>query len=492
MPTLHHQERLNEYLYLGVQIGPNVKGVGYGTAAGDRTNKGQGVWTVRVKFPKQGVVYRSTGIKYSPDDSAGKRLASQKAFEIFSAYSDKASRGEDYTKINYISKVADNYFRYLDQSSVLNEAALARKETPPKRILGGKSHWTNEKKLLAIGYWKNYLSAFVKQLPKKHSKDSEAVIERIDPRELDRLDDWLVLNNPRLAIETRLKIITELRHFLHWCYEERLIDSVHSIRRPERGGNTGARQRMRKEITPDMYLEMVDYSRERYAGDDIPKSERGYAYIFHLWFLIMANCGIRVPTGGFDHTLVKWEHLHKNSYNGKEQWTLRRKEKLHDYDAIILEPAYQYWTELEHFYKSIGISTDKGYVFCHPHNEYLKNKITLKLEKGAPIKSFKARWQRMCKDLGYNESGTPDNRVAQSERVSPTSLRAWFITQRLYSRDDIKIELLARVCGTSIAQIEARYLRLDMSRSYEYLSAGAYDADGKEPVYKDGYYIGRK
>ena len=65
MPTLHHQERLNEYLYLGVQIGPHVKGVGYETAAGDRTNKGQGVWTVRVKFPKQGVVYRSTGIKYS-------------------------------------------------------------------------------------------------------------------------------------------------------------------------------------------------------------------------------------------------------------------------------------------------------------------------------------------------------------------------------------------------------------------------------------------
>ena len=94
--------------------------------------------------------------------------------------------------------------------------------------------------------------------------------------------------------------------------------------------------------------------------------------------------------------------------------------------------------------------------------------------------------------LGYNETGTQDNRVSQSERVSPTSLRAWFITQRLYSSDDVKIEFLARACGTSIGQIEARYLRLDMSRSYEYLSAGTYDAKGKTAQYENGYYIGRK
>ena len=120
----------------------------------------------------------------------------------------------------------------------------------------------------------------------------------------------------------------------------------------------------------------------------------------------------------------------------------------------------------------------------------------LNKEKGAPIKSFKARFNTMCGTgeggLGYNLSGTQDNRVSQSERVSPTSLRAWFITQRLYSSDDVKIEFLARACGTSIGQIEARYLRLDMSRSFDYLSAGAYDAQGKNAVYENGYYIGRK
>ena len=94
--------------------------------------------------------------------------------------------------------------------------------------------------------------------------------------------------------------------------------------------------------------------------------------------------------------------------------------------------------------------------------------------------------------LGYNRSGTPLDRVPQSERVSPGSIRAWFITQRLYSSDDIKIELLARVVGSSIGQIEARYLRLDMNKSYEYLSAGAYDAKGKTAQYKNGYYVGRK
>ena len=496
MPTLHHQDKLNDYLYLGVQIGKGVTGKGYKTGAGASTNKGQGVWTARIKFPKQAVVYRSTGIKYSPEDEQGKRLAAQKAFTIFSTYSDKFSRGEDYTRVNYISNVSERYKAYVDKCSTENEVTLLTPNaTPAHRILGGKTYWTDIKARSSLSLWKNYLDGFVKQLPKQHKQDPSPVIERIDPRELDKLDDWIVKRNPLLAIETRLKIITELRHFLHWCYHERYIDSVHQVRRPERGGVQGARARMRKEITPEMYREMVDYTRARYMEKDIDIGEKEYAYIFHLWFLIMSNCGIRVPTGGVDHTLVRWEHLKKTTFKGKEQWTLKRTEKLHTYEAIILEPSFVYWTALEKLYIKLGIDTTKGYVFCHPFDEYKNNKVDLNLKKGAPIKSFKARWETMCgqNGLGYNPASIQGQRTTQNQRVSPSSCRAWFITQRLYSSDDIKIELLARVCGTSIGQIEARYLRLDMARSYEYLSAGAYDARGKLPVYDDdGYYVGRK
>ena len=492
MPKLVNTEKLNDYLYLGVQIGAGVKGTGYSTLTGKKTNIGRGVWTARIKFPKQAVVFRSTGVKYSPDNEANKAEATKKAFDIFTQFSEKASRGQDYAHINYISNLAETYLKYMDESARLNEEALAKGETPSRMILGGKSFWTEAKRKQQSAYWTNYLKDFIEQLPKQHKRDAGAVIENLDPRDLDKLDEFIISINPRLAIETRLKIITEFRHFLHWCYDRRLIDSIHNIKRPQRGGTKGARQRMRKEITPDMYLEMVKYTRERYTGENIPKSEKDYAYIFHLWFLIMANCGIRVPTSGTEHTMVRWEHLKKRTFKGKPQWTLERpSEKGHTYEAIILEPAYEYWTALETFYKNLGMDTKKGYVFAHPHNEYKKDE-TLRLEKGTPIRSFKSRWEKMCSDLGYNESGTMDNKVSQSERVSPTSLRAWFITQRLYSSDDIKIELLARVTGTSIGQIEARYLRLDMARSYEYLSAGAYDSKGKEAVYEDGYYVGRK
>lgn len=527
MPSLINAEKLNNFMTLGVQVGKGNKGTGYQRLDGSTTNQGKGVWTVRIKFPKQKQIMRTTGVKYSGGvDENGKKQATNIAFDIFSDFSEKASRGIDVTNINYIHKCAERYKRYMDEATVANEAAKSRGEQPFKKIIGGKSYWSNSIRNQAIGYWNNYLDGFILTLPKRNKTDPSPVLEQVDPRDLDTLDDYVISQSPKLAIETRLKVITEMRHFLYWAYEERIVDRVHPIRRPQRGGKTGARERMRKEITPDMYLEMVKYSRARYTGSDIPQSEKDYAYIFHLWFLIMANCGIRCPTGGVDHTLVRWEHLKKTNYKGQVQWTLERKEKGIPYEAIILPPAYEYWTALEKFYQSLGMTTKKGYVFTHPHNEYKtlrenvplsdkdgnilrdeNNKIQYKvvkhqdtnnfnIQQGAPIKSFKARFNTMCGmgegGLGYNASGTKDNKVAQSERVSPTSLRAWFITQRLYSSDDIKIEFLARACGTSIGQIEARYLRLDMSKTYEYLSAGAYDAKGKEAKYDGVYYQGRK
>lgn len=526
MPSLINSEKLNNYMVLGVQVGKLNKGTGYAKLDGTTTNKGLGVWTVRIKFPKQSAIVRTTGVKYSGgEDINGKREASRIAFDIFSTFSERAARGLDVARVNYIHICVENYKKYIDESVDLNEAVQGN-GTKPRKILGGKSFWTRKIASQAKGIWSNYLDEFLLTLPKRSKTDPSPILEQVDPRDLDTLDNFVVTKKPQLSIESRLKVITEMRHFLHWAYKERIIDRVHAIARPERGGNTGARERMRKEITPDMYREMVLYSRKRYMGNDIPQTEKDYAYIFHLWFLIMANCGIRVPSGGVDTTLVRWEHLKKTNYQGQEQWTLKRKEKNIPYEAIILPPAYEYWTALEKFYKSLGMQTKKGYVFAHPHTEYKtlrtnvpqyddrgnllrdeNNKIIYKIkktldpdnlnkEKGAPIKSFKARFNTMCGTgeggLGYNLSGTQDNRVSQSERVSPTSLRAWFITQRLYSSDDVKIEFLARACGTSIGQIEARYLRLDMSRSFDYLSAGAYDAQGKNAVYENGYYIGRK
>ena len=116
----------------------------------------------------------------------------------------------------------------------------------------------------------------------------------------------------------------------------------------------------------------------------------------------------------------------------------------------------------------------------------------VKIRKGDPIRSFKKRWETMAKLLFDQKSGTPTDRVAQSERISFASLRAWYITQRLYSDSNIRIEQLARVTGTSMGQIEARYFRLDMSQSYDHLTANAYDVTDKKPEYdKEGYYIGR-
>ncbi len=85
------------------------------------------------------------------------------------------------------------------------------------------------------------------------------------------------------------------------------------------------------------------------------------------------------------------------------------------------------------------------------------------------------------------------NSIGYFHLLSPLSLRSWFITQRLYYGKDLRIEELAEVTGTSVDQITERYFRLDMSRSYDHLSAGGYDRGDKEiTLNKDGFYNGFK
>ena len=252
---------------------------------------------------------------------------------------------------------------------------------------------------------------------------------------------------------------------------------------------------MRKEITAETYKRMIDYTREMYRNPERSEFHRDQSYLFHLWILIMSNTGIRTPGGETEHTMVKWEHVRLPEDENDTATLFRPDEKGHTYEAIIMPRGVRYIRLLQNFYKQRKIPYTKGYMFKHPHNTYYlasnKDKAgQIKIRKGDPIKSFRTQWNNMAKALKLHEFGTKANPVPQSERISPSSLRAWFITQRLYSDKNVKIELLARVTGTSIGQIEARYLRLDMDKNYEHLTAGGYDDGGGDMLFEDGYYVG--
>ena len=82
----------------------------------------------------------------------------------------------------------------------------------------------------------------------------------------------------------------------------------------------------------------------------------------------------------------------------------------------------------------------------------------------------------------------------QSERVSLSSLRSYFITQRIYANVDIAT--LARVAGGSSEQLETRYFRLNVQQRHAEISKGGFDRGDKKPVYEtiDGkkYYVGHQ
>lgn len=498
MPALKHKQKLNQYLTLGVQIGQYVDGRGYKDKDGIATVKGRGVWTCEIKFPGHKKITRTTKVKYEPESQYSEREATRIALEIFGGFSDRYGRGLSVSSPNYVIRLLDNYLQDVEEDTAYNDSLPSHQEDAKKKMYGGWGVWNRRTADYADYNVRLYIRPFCKERLPSLNREPSARIENVRPRDWDGFDDYLSRNSPHLSIESRLKTISELRKFLHWCYDKEYIDFVPSIKRPQRMGKKGARDRMRKEITPEVYLKIINYTRDQYLDDTRSEYHRDYAFLFHMWILLMANSGIRVPSGKTEHTLVRWEHMTLPKKAGEPAILLRPKEKTAPpYEAMIMPRAVRYMEQLKEFYKKKRMPVSQGYVFVHPHNMYHGKKHPtspneIKTHKGTRIGSFRTQWVNMCKKLKLHEFGTKDNPVPQSEKISPSSLRAFFITQRLYSKDNMRIDLLAEHTGTSIAQIQARYGRMDMEKSYEFLAAGAYDDGGEEIITVDGYYAGTR
>ena len=477
MPTLLHKEKLTANLYIGVQVGK-------GTVDIDNN----GVWTARIKFPGQAAKFKTTRVKYGGGNSELKKQAIRIAYELLSPETETVARGGNIHSRNYATYLLD-----LFRDDITAKADDNDRFGETHEVLGGRGLWNRRRLVKALNQI-NYLYGFFKSLEPISASNGQSTarqIETITNKDFDKLDRWLQENQKQLNVESRLHVITELRHFLHWCYDKDYIKSVPSIKRPSRGGVRGARARMRREIEPDDYRRMIKHTRDKYLEEsDIFEGYREYQYLFHLWILILANTGIRPPTSGQESTLIKWGHV---DLSDKQTPILHRPdEKLHTYDAVIMPAAVIHFNSLRDFYENQrGMPcNDDDFVFRHTYDKVVRNTGKYLQAKGDPIYSFRKQWVNMVEALGLAEKG-----ARQSERVSPSSLRAWFITSRLYADDKVDILQLARATGTSVSEIETRYARLDTKRSYEWLTAGGYNTEGEaiyETINGTKYYAGRK
>ena len=515
MPALKYKEKLHDNLWIGVQVGKGVKGTGRTTKGGDTVSVGKGVWTAEIRFTGEPRVHKTTKIKYEPESEYSRQQAIKKAYEIFQPFAERAANNIPINAKYTVLHLAEKYLRDIEQQVKENENRIREGYEPTQKIDGGRTYWNEYSEKRTLSAWNNHIWKWVKSL-KPSRNEAGKLIQEFTQRDADAFDDWLKKNSPTLSPESRLKYGTEVNHFISWAYEERYINTKFKVARTSRGGVPEARKRMRKEITEDMYTDMMRWIKNRIQDKERPLHYRQYNYLFYSWFILCANTGIRPPSGTRDHTIMYWGDLKIDGDFEKSPLLHRPNEKGHDYEAIIMPRAAKQIRRLKKFYEELGVSTsDEKPVFQHIQDQkftYSKKydyerdngkTATITREsskygqyrwrKGDPIKSFKGTWDKMCEEIGANPPrGTSTNRTPQSQRVSPSSLRAWFITQRLYSSGKIEIEKLSRVTGTSINQIEIRYARLDAARSYDVLSAGGYDDGDAEEVYVDGMYIGTK
>lgn len=511
--ALKNLEKLHDNLYLGVNVGSNVTGKGRKTKDGTHVHKGTGVWTVEIRLQGQRV-QRTTKVRYEENSTYNRQKAIQKAYEIFQPYAERVANNLPVTNTFTIQMLADTY---LDNVSAMADENDDRKKdgfTPRHRIYGGKSYWGKYSKRRTQDAWRKYVGPWIRSLPNTKGSHGK-LIQEWNKRLVDEFDDYIVINAPQLSIETRLKLGTEVNHFTSWLYDKRYINDVFKVARVSRGGVTEARKRMRKEITEKDYIRMINWMKQRYSNEELPLRYRQYNYIFYSWFILCANTGIRPPSGARDHTMIYWRDVKIDDEFAKTPLLARPDEKGHSYEAIIMPRAAKQLRRLRDWYKELGVECEPDSpVFAHPSDQYYTQDKTYEYEqpdgsvktvhrksqkagtyrwrKGEAIRTFKNSWDTMCQELGINPEPIKGYRHPQSERVSPASLRAWFITQRLYATGRLDIEKLARVTGTSVSQIDIRYARLDAALSYDYLTAGGYDDGNADEVYVDGMYLGTK
>ena len=465
MPKLLHMERLTPNLTIGVQ-----KALAEG---------GDGVWTSRIRFTGWSTYkYKTTKVPYDPTDKDNKTEAQQIAFSHLREAEDDHEKGLiSGGKSDRISKVAEAYLEQAYEQGEANDARTRSGKNPVYPVEGGRGYWS-------VDRYKKLQPIFLKHLYPFFRSLGNPKIHTIANRQLDTLDKFMLDQNADLSPSQRLKVITELRHVYRYAKAQGFVDDVPSIKRPK----AETKERKRPKVTEEMYLEMVRTTRSWYLAKDANPEYRDYHYLFHLWILILANTGIRPPTGNTEHTRIRWRDLDIDKReDGKIIATLKRpNEKAHSYEAIVMPRSIRYWEALKDFQIKHGIyDAENGYVFAHPRDSINKYGET-RWKAGDPIKSFRGAWRRLLRDMGL----TPEKGAPQSERIVPYSLRHFFITQRLLSDDSVRIEELAYATGTSVQMIMDIYYELDIKKRYDSLTHGGYSEDDGEPLIIDGYYAG--
>jgi len=420
----------------------------------------------------------------------------RKRFELiaetyFEEFKNRAEKGLPIRRNKFLS-ILDKYERYLLEIKEHNSQYESRREllkNGKRDIVGGNVYLPS---LVAqeLNTIKNYIYPFVRSSKAWQDKETETL----------RRKDWLeyreYLANEKINENTRAKRLTSMRKIFNFAQARELISEDYSI------PNIPPFKQSTKELAEDEILTTVHYeqiikqAREDYLTADNPH-KKASNYLFYLWIIYNANVGHRAWNGSEEHNIPKWRDI-KPSWNDRkvggtivkgskhtkdEIWIERFNEKRHTYKALCLNKVKDVLIRLDTLYKAKETKTP--YLFAHIHNNR-------GAKKGDAVKTYRMTFERLQIRLGMFKKVKGKKKAL----FNPTSLRHFFITQRMYAMD-MKLTAgdyltFAKSCGTSTRMIEKIYTHIMQEQSSSKLKAEQFikPKNRLDVIDNHGFYVG--
>ena len=444
MPKLINKRKIANNLYVGI-----------------RELKTTDKYTLQAKIPKDKTV-RYVALQ---EVDKGKRLSKREEARIYveaeqryAEMLDKHDKGLPLTKVR-LNDLATNYLRFLDRAieknKKLSQTELSRNgERTWKGTIINKSIYDLEN-----GNVRNTIQPFLEK-----TKFGELDVHDIRKSHFDEYR--IYIDKKGGANSSKNKRQTSFNHILNWGMKEKQIDEdfvipKHKVFPIDYG--------IKREniLEPNIYREMCKTAKEN-IGKKRTIEEKGYASLFYYWMLYQSNVGHRTWRGNAEQNIPKWSDLSRNWKTTNKPITIRREaEKNHpSYQAISTPNLKRYLNRILKIYDMFEMKPK--HIFAHLN----KRRGT---HKGDPIKSFAKAFDNLQKQIGIVDKKT------KKPIFTPTSLRHFFITQRMYSENfDLSAGsylTFAKQCGTTPRMIELVYTAIRQDESYEQIMKGTLTRD---------------